>query len=272
MNNKESGVISGKTFIKRIIGEGKEAPLITCEEWGYCDGKDKKYKQETCNPNCYKGIKSDNFKGWQIDLNLGKEAYITGSKKPIMLKKEEYLTIEPGDFALLETEEIINLPSDLMGFISVRFKYKKMGLVNISGFHVDPGYKGKLIFSVYNAGPDDIIMQQGKPVFMIFFLTLTDNLKQLDNDVKDEGSWMPDGLREILNDKDKDEIFSKRKGYKNIPIEFISMIQGSSVSLSKNNDRIDNLESKLKMYGSILVGIIIALFGTLMSQIFQQGG
>jgi hypothetical protein len=40
-----------------------------------------------------------------------------------------------------------------MAFISMRTAFKFKGLVNISGFHVDPGYKGKLIFAVFNASP-----------------------------------------------------------------------------------------------------------------------
>ena len=42
-------------------------------------------------------------------------------------------------------------------------------LINVSGFHVDPNYKGKLIFSAFNAGPRDIILRKLDPVFMIFF-------------------------------------------------------------------------------------------------------
>jgi len=92
----------------------------------------------------------NNFHGWQFDLNLGDEAFVTGCDEPIKLKINGFLTIKTGCFALLTTQEVIHMPMNMMGFIAVKFSYKKLGLINISGFHVDPGYNGKLIFSVYN--------------------------------------------------------------------------------------------------------------------------
>ena len=47
------------------------------------------------------------------------------------------------------------------------------GLVNVSGFHVDPGFEGRLIFSVYNAGPRSIILDHGSKCFMIWFAKLS---------------------------------------------------------------------------------------------------
>jgi dCTP deaminase len=265
--HKKMGIISGKDLIEQIENKDndeKNKSLITCERWEKCQEKTDNgdIRGRECK-ECSSGLDWNNFNGWQVDLNLGKEAYITGNKSPTILdENNQYLTIEPGDFALLETEEDINVPSNLMGFISVRFKYKKMGLVNISGFHVDPGYKGKLIFSVYNAGPDDIIMKKGTPVFMIFFLTLTQDLSELEKDIRnDDEDYIPESLKEVINGKNN--YFTDKDGFKSIPLELISMIQGSSVSLAKNNNRIEKLESSIKIYGSIAGGIIIALIGTL---------
>ena len=59
----------------------------------------------------------------------------------------------PGQFAFLLTDEIVEVPDSAMALISIKAKIKWRGLINVSGFHVDPGFKGRLIFSVYNAGP-----------------------------------------------------------------------------------------------------------------------
>jgi dCTP deaminase len=45
-------------------------------------------------------------------------------------------------------------------------------LVNVSGFHVDPGFRGRLKFWVYNAGNNDIQVLQGDPLFLIWFSDL----------------------------------------------------------------------------------------------------
>jgi len=71
----------------------------------------------------------------------------------------EQFVIPPGQFAYLLTEEVVRIPSSAMGFISLKFGVKGPGLINVSGFHVDPGYWGRLVFSVYNAGPSEARLQ-----------------------------------------------------------------------------------------------------------------
>jgi dCTP deaminase len=54
----------------------------------------------------------------------------------------------------------------------MRSRYKFRGLINVSGFSVDPGYSGKLLFSVYNAGPSPVHLTEGERWFTIFFADL----------------------------------------------------------------------------------------------------
>ncbi|MDC4794241.1 hypothetical protein NQ839_18835, partial [Acinetobacter baumannii] len=80
--------------------------------------------------------------------------------------------IPKGQFALLITEEIVHVPSDAIAFISFKAKYKYKGLINVSGFHVDPGWRGRLTFSVYNAGPSDVVLEKGNPFALIWYADL----------------------------------------------------------------------------------------------------
>jgi dCTP deaminase len=109
------------------------------------------------------------------ELSLGPEAFITS--EPNATKKTlavgEQLSIPPGQFGLLLTEEVVTVPDDTIGFISVRFTIKRRGLVNVSGFHVDPGFSGRLKFAVYNAGSQPIVVSRGERIFMIWFSDLT---------------------------------------------------------------------------------------------------
>jgi dCTP deaminase len=81
-------------------------------------------------------------------------------------------TIPPGQFAFLLTEEIVAVPADALAFISIRAKTKFRGLVNVSGFHVDPGYRGQLTFAVFNAGPVPIHLKRGQAIFLIWYASL----------------------------------------------------------------------------------------------------
>lgn len=80
--------------------------------------------------------------------------------------------IPAGQFAYLMTEEIVKIPFNVMGFISLKSGVKWKGLINVSGFHVDPGFQGKLIYSVYNAGPSDIHLARGEDVFLLWLADL----------------------------------------------------------------------------------------------------
>lgn len=180
------------------------------------------------------------FHGWEYDLRLGNEYYSTTSDLPVYLdEKSPYVAIRSGDFALLITKEKLRMPLDVMAFISIKFTYKQKGLINISGFHVDPGYKGKIIFSVYNAGPNDIILKEGDSVFMIFFQGLGQRIKEE----------------------------SSEHSFESIPVNMISSIRGRSASLSANAEKIDRVEHYVKFYGAIAVAIIMVLLGVIFKKL-----
>lgn len=88
------------------------------------------------------------------------------------IKPAESFIIPPGQFAFLLTEEYLNIPDNVLCFISIKAHFKFQGLVNVSGFHVDPGFHGQLIFSVFNAGPKAITVSRGENIFLIWFSDL----------------------------------------------------------------------------------------------------
>ncbi|MBW1793183.1 MAG: hypothetical protein JRJ38_01930 [Deltaproteobacteria bacterium] len=115
--------------------------------------------------------------GSSIELSLGEEVFISSQRDLKLLKKEDKLvTIAPGDFALLITKEWIKIPSDCMGFIAMKTKHKLSGLINVSGFHVDPGFYGRLKFSVYNAGTANVVLKYGEATFILFVTYVRDGV------------------------------------------------------------------------------------------------
>jgi dCTP deaminase len=113
-------------------------------------------------------------------LAIGPEVYVspndqTADPTTVTVRKltdGEAFTIPPGQFAFLLTEEVVSVPADALAFISIRAKTKFRGLVNVSGFHVDPGYRGQLTFAVFNAGPVPIHLKRGQPIFLIWYASL----------------------------------------------------------------------------------------------------
>ena len=159
-------------------------------------------------------------------LRVGDEIYVSPDKAvdnpsrhtKLKLKPSEGFTIPPGQFAFLTTQEKIEVPDTAIAFISIRARLKFRGLVNISGFHVDPGYKGELVFSVLNAGPTPLHLQQGQKLFLI---------------------WYSDLDRQTQHKKRPDE------GFDGIDTRLINGISGEILSLQSLSDKQRALEANL---------------------------
>lgn len=166
------------------------------------------------------------------DLRVGDEVLLSEDRIPIRLGPDSpYSVLPPGQFALIKTHEEISIPKHLIGLISIRSSFKFQGLINISGFHVDPTYRGHLIFSVQNVGPNDIRLKYLEPVFMIMFAEL-----------KTPYSGDP-----------------REPGYYKIPLNLMAQLGGPSLTLTKLKNDLDQLSLTIKIYGGIAVGLFIAI-------------
>jgi len=171
-------------------------------------------------------------KDWSFDLKIGSEYFLSGNDTPEYLDdSNKFIIIKPGKFGSLITEEVLSLDNKHIGLISVKFSFKQKGLINVSGFHVDPNYKGNIVFTVFNAGPKDIYIKKDEYVFMICFLELQNNLESLEED-------------------------KKKKGYDSIPLNMIEGLGGNSLTLTENNRRIEQLEFYVKIIAGVAVGLI----------------
>jgi len=176
--------------------------------------------------------------GVAFDLRLGKQYYLSGDDTPQKLNEDGVLSIKPGQFALLTIYEMFHMPLDLVAFTSMRFHVKSEGLVNVSGFQVDPGYDGLFIFSVYNAGPKEVHLKYKSKVFTILFAKTSKPAK------------------------------SRKKGFSDIPIKMWDPLIGTrKISLIGLNERMEKLE---RLFGLIkyliptiagIVAIVILLGG-----------
>ncbi|MDX6614323.1 MAG: dCTP deaminase [Blastocatellia bacterium] len=117
-------------------------------------------------------------------LRMGHQYYLSASEETIhknkveLLKDGESLAIPSGQFAVLLTEETVTVPAGVIAFISIRTGLKSRGLVNVSGFHVDPGFSAPLKFAVFNAGPSTICIKQGEECFLIWYADLDQEDKE----------------------------------------------------------------------------------------------
>jgi len=179
-----------------------------------------------------------NVRQASYDLRLGVESYVVGDDTPTRLNEDKpYLSIAPGQFALLTTYEVLKMPNDLIAFITLRNTYKMQGLINVSGFHVDPTHEGILIFAVNNIGPNDIRLKLRDPTFTIFFADV-------------EGD----------TGKARDPFGTE------LPQQYVQLLGGSSVTLGKLQKELEELKSRVLLYAPLGIALLIALILNLLKK------
>ena len=135
-------------------------------------------------PNLVKPYRVSHVVNCAYELSMGNQAWITSTDQQetrisVNLREDERVNVPPGQFAHLLIDESVQIPNNAVGLLSMKSKVKMRGLVNVSGFHVDPGYKGKLVFAVFNAGSSAITIKQKEPTFLLWYVSLDQPTKDL---------------------------------------------------------------------------------------------
>jgi dCTP deaminase len=182
-----------------------------------------------------------NLKEACYDLRIGDEVFLSEKRIPKRLSdRDPYVILPPGQFALIKTFEKIRVPREYVAFISIRSRLKFQGLINISGFHVDPTYEGHLIFSVQNVGPNDIRLKHREPAFMIMWARLS-------TPYREEKVRPP--------------------GYDRITLDMMAQLGGPSVTLVSLQKRLEELSVRVKIYGGFAVAAFLAVLAYLLSKL-----
>lgn len=82
------------------------------------------------------------------------------------------LFLEPGSLAYVLTRERLNLPADVKAELSPKRKMSHAGILVLGGFCVDPGYRGKLLFALFNFSTTPFLLRPGKKLIAAQFYQL----------------------------------------------------------------------------------------------------
>lgn len=169
-------------------------------------------------------------------MSLGEETFISSSSenfnqnRKTKLDGDSTIVIPAGQFAYLITKEFLSVPENVFALINIKNKFKVQGLINVSGFHVDPGYKGKLVFAVFNAGSENVFLCGEEKIFLIWFSE--------------------------LKESNEDHVY-KKEGYKKITSDLMNQIPQHSASLSSLDSRLNKIEKRIALAISLISGIFI---------------
>ena len=186
-------------------------------------------------------------------LSIGPEVYVSSNDQSAdpttvtirKLNDGEAFTIPPGQFGFLLTEEVVSVPSDALAFISIRAKTKFRGLINVSGFHVDPGYRGQLTFAVFNAGPVPVHLKRGQPAFLIWYACLDR-----------ETAFKKDGkIHKGIDSAVVTAIAGELQSFAGLS----QKIENADRALSKRVAAVEKTQARLGVIGTVVLGVVIVL-------------
>ena len=100
-------------------------------------------------------------------------AFASSSKDRVNLKEKGLLIIEPGEFAVLESRERIELNNKTAAQLGLRSEYARRGLLMLSGPQIDPGFIGILVVRVVNLAPKPIALPYEAPFLTLQFFRLS---------------------------------------------------------------------------------------------------
>jgi len=135
------------------------------------------------------GVK-ESCEGIKYDFKLSRMVLTAESGRPQDIdQSKETSIIKPGEIAFVMTEETLDLPDDIYCQLSTKRKLSLDGIVILGGLIIDPNYKGKLIFGLYNLSSRNYPLLPGRKLVAGVFYKVdkkSDKLPEPINNFPDE--------------------------------------------------------------------------------------
>lgn len=83
---------------------------------------------------------------------------------------ETFYCVKPGEFVLMASKEILNIPNGLVGFVCGRSSIARLGIQTEQAGFIDSGFRGTITLEVYNQTKYPIILYSGMRVAQVYFI------------------------------------------------------------------------------------------------------
>jgi deoxycytidine triphosphate deaminase/guanylate kinase len=105
------------------------------------------------------------------DLVLDDEYFHNGKIKTLSAT-ESFITMEPGDYAIVGSKEIANIPKDIVGRFGLSVNLFFQGIILSNGPQIDPGFNGRLYCLLFNSSSQEIQLKRSQHYATIEFIKL----------------------------------------------------------------------------------------------------
>lgn len=110
-----------------------------------------------------------------LDLHIG-NIFIPPKEEPKvgdLVDKTSKYTLYPGQAIIVDTIEILNLPNDIAAFGFPPTSISNRAILTTNPGHIDPGFKGRLNFTLINMGRDPFFVKKGIPIVTLLLIKLS---------------------------------------------------------------------------------------------------
>jgi deoxycytidine triphosphate deaminase len=114
----------------------------------------------------------DSLQPASYDFTVGAQAFVSGSNEIIDVTNRGLVIIDPGEYAVLATQERIRCGPQIAGQLGLCSPLARQGLILLSGPQVDPGFDGVLVVRVTNLAPRRITLPYRAPFLTAQFFKL----------------------------------------------------------------------------------------------------
>lgn len=144
------------------------------------------------------------------DLALGDEYYY-GGRLYTLNEKQPFLQIDPYDYAIVSSAEIVNMPRDISGRFDISVSLFCQGIIMSNGTQVDPGFCGKLFCLLFNTSNEPVYLKRGAHFVTMEFCKLLEETEPYDGKYNYQTSIVPyippnalqGGINELKQEIDK---------------------------------------------------------------------
>lgn len=104
----------------------------------------------------------DNLRATSIDLTLDETVMLAGGEQ-VSIAPPNGFVLEPGTAVSASTVESVELPHDYYGRPGTARALARHGIIASTDFQIEPGFRGRLSFYLFNAGSEPFPLRAGEP-------------------------------------------------------------------------------------------------------------
>ena len=130
---------------------------------------------ENCLPPVDWFARDSLVKPSSLDLHIG-NIYIPPKEEPKVGDQVDIrskYTLHPGQAIVVDTAETLNLPNNIAAFGFPPTSISNRAILMTNPGHIDPGFKGKLNFTLINMGRDPFYVDKGRVIVTLLLIKLS---------------------------------------------------------------------------------------------------